>query len=94
MDHPKGARETDDGRLGFDRRVRLEFRGTQLSSDGGLLVMRELDDVLGLSDLASSALNDSRLHTDVRLNGRKMLDLRAWLGDLVDHRHVTWGMPA
>ena len=52
MDHPEGARETGDGRLGFDRRVRLEFRGTQLSSDGVLLVMRELDDVLGLSDLA------------------------------------------
>tara|TARA_R110000751_G_scaffold172928_3_gene279383 strand:- start:95754 stop:96047 length:294 start_codon:yes stop_codon:yes gene_type:complete len=43
MDHPEGARETGDGRLGFDRRVRLEFRGTQHSSDGGLLVMRELD---------------------------------------------------
>ncbi len=43
MDHPEGAGETGDGRLGFDRRVRLEFRGTQLSSDGGLLVMRELD---------------------------------------------------
>jgi hypothetical protein len=59
MDHPEGAREAGDGRLGFDRRVRLEFRGTQLSSDGGLLVMRELDDVLGLSDLASGALNDN-----------------------------------
>jgi hypothetical protein len=40
--------------------VRLEFRGTQLSSDGGLLVMRELDDALGLSDLAAAALRDSR----------------------------------
>lgn len=60
MDHPEGAGETGDGRLGFDRRVRLEFLGTQLSSDGGLLVMRELDDVLGLSDLASGALNDNR----------------------------------
>jgi len=45
----------------FDRRVRLEFRGAQLSSDGSLLVMRELDDALGLSDLASAALCDSRL---------------------------------
>jgi hypothetical protein len=53
MDHPEGAREAGNGRLGFDRRVRLEFRGTQLSSDGGLLVMRELDDAFGLSDLAS-----------------------------------------
>jgi hypothetical protein len=58
MDNPEHARETGDGRLGFDHRVRLEFRGTQLSSDGGLLVMHELDDVLGLSDLASGALND------------------------------------
>ena len=54
MDHPEGAGETGDGRLGFDRRVRLEFRGTQLGSDGGLLVVRELDDALGLSGLASS----------------------------------------
>ena len=71
MDHPEGARETGDERLGFDRRVRLEFRGTQLSSDGGLLVMRELDDVLGLSDLASGALNDSRhgKNTFHRLDG-------------------------
>jgi len=60
MDHPEGAGETGDGRLGFDRRVRLEFLGTQLSSDGGLLVMRGLDYALGLSDLASSALCESR----------------------------------
>jgi hypothetical protein len=39
--------------------VRLEFRGTQISSDGGLLVMRELDDALGLSDLAAGALRDT-----------------------------------
>ena len=71
MDHPKGARETGDGRLGFDRRVRLEFRGTQISSDGGLLVMRELDDVLGLSSLASASLRDSRTgkNTLHRLDG-------------------------
>ena len=60
MDHPEGAGSDRGGRVDFDRRVRLEFRGTQLSSDGGLLVMRELDDVLGLSDLASGALRDSR----------------------------------
>lgn len=27
MDHPEGARETDDARLGFDRQVPLEFQG-------------------------------------------------------------------
>ena len=60
MDHPEGAGSDRADRVDFDPRVRLEFRGTQLSSDGGLLVMRELDDALGLSGLASSALRDSR----------------------------------
>ena len=80
MDHPEGAGETGDGRLGFDRRVRLEFRGTQLSSDGGLLVMRELDDVLGLSDLASGALNDNGGVKACHLGGAKVGHLVPRLG--------------
>jgi hypothetical protein len=60
MDHLEGAGLARGDRVDFDRRVRLEFRGAQISSDGGLLVMRELDDVLGLSNLASEALRDSR----------------------------------
>ena len=83
MDHPEGAGSGRGDRVDFDRRVRLEFRGTQLSSDGGLLVMRELDDALGLSDLASAALSDSRhgKNTIHRLMGcsgsRFMVGLRA-----------------
>jgi len=42
------------------RLVRLEFRGGQLSFDGGWPVMRERDDALGLSGLGSSALCDNR----------------------------------
>ncbi len=60
MGHPEGAVSQRGDRVDFDRRVRLEFRGSQLSSDGGLLVVRELDDALGLSDLASCALSDNR----------------------------------
>ncbi len=71
MDHPEGAGLQRADRVDFDPRVRLEFRGTQLSSDGGLLVMRELDDALGLSDLASAALRDTRSgkNTVHRLDG-------------------------
>jgi hypothetical protein len=47
MDHPEGAGSKRADRVEFDRRVHVEFRGAQLSSDGGLLVMRELDDALG-----------------------------------------------
>ena len=35
MDHPEGAGLQRADRVDFDPRVRLEFRGTQLSSDGG-----------------------------------------------------------
>jgi hypothetical protein len=46
-------------RVDFDRRVRVQFRGAQVSSDGVLMLMRELGDALGLSDLASVALRDT-----------------------------------
>ncbi len=40
--------------VGFDRRVKLQFHGAKLSSDGGLLLYRELDDALGLRMLAET----------------------------------------
>ncbi len=54
MDHPEGAGLRRADRVDFDPRVRLEFRGARISSDGGLLVMREMDDALGLSDIISA----------------------------------------
>jgi hypothetical protein len=60
MDRPEGAGSQRADRVHFYRRVRLEFRGTQLGRDGGLLVMRELDGALCLSNLALGALRDGR----------------------------------
>src|SRR3546814_886861 len=60
MDHLEGAGLARGDRVDFDCRVPLEFRGAQICSEGGLLVMRELDDVLGLSNLASEALRHCR----------------------------------
>jgi len=48
MDHPEGAGLQRADRVDFDRRVRVEFRGPQISSDGGLLVMRGR--MVGLND--------------------------------------------
>jgi len=46
--------------LQFDRTVKLSFQGSSISSDGGLLLHRELDDALGLIDLAVGDIADPR----------------------------------
>jgi hypothetical protein len=50
----------------FDRRIKLEFHGAKLTSDGGLLAYRELDDALGLTDTAITKLLDGRRGKNTR----------------------------
>ena len=60
MAHPTG--ESKDGvlKLDFDRCLMLQFCGSVVTSDAGLLAYRELDDALGLSAIAGETLADAR----------------------------------
>ena len=66
MEHPAG--ESDDGplRVDFDRRLKLEFHGSRITSDAGLLAYRDLDDALGLTDLAGGILSECRRGRNTR----------------------------
>jgi hypothetical protein len=47
-------------RLNFDRRLLLQFRGSLITSDAGLLAYRELEDTFGLTDTGAERLADAR----------------------------------
>jgi hypothetical protein len=65
-ENPMGEAENGRLRLAFDGHLRLEFRGAKVTTDAGLLAVRELDEVLGLTEMAGVMIKDGRTGRNIR----------------------------
>jgi hypothetical protein len=65
-ENPAGEAKNDGIRLLFDRRLRLEFRGAKITSDAGLLAVRELDEMMGLTEMAGDLIVEGRTGKNIQ----------------------------
>jgi hypothetical protein len=58
--HPVGETQNQPFQLSFNASLKVDFQGSRVTSDGGLILIRELDEQLGLEKLIAEHLSDSR----------------------------------
>src|SRR5665811_1980899 len=58
--NPVGESQNQPFQLSFNSSLRVDFQGSRVTSDGGLIQVRELDERLGFSELIEQHLTDSR----------------------------------
>ena len=66
MENLIGESKRNALRVNFDRKLKLEFHGTKVTSDAGLLTYREMDDLFGLADMAAYKLTDNRTGENIQ----------------------------
>ncbi len=62
-----GETQNQPFQLSFNPCLKVDFQGSRVTSDGGLLLVRELDERLGLSALIVENLNDDRRGKNTQL---------------------------
>ena len=55
-----GEKQNEPFQLSFNASLKVDFQGSRVTSDGGLIVVRELDERLGFGELIAEHLSDSR----------------------------------
>jgi DDE family transposase len=64
---PMGEKQNQPFQLSFNPSLRVDFQGSRLTSDNGLLLVRELDERLGLSSLMAEHISDDRRGKNTQL---------------------------
>ena len=67
-------------KVGFDGSLKFEFHGAKVTLDAGLLAYRDLDEALGLFDLASKVLNNTRNERNIQHDIRALLRQSVYMG--------------
>src|SRR5260370_32655727 len=62
-----GEKQNQPFQLSFNSSLKVDFQGLRVTSDCGLLVVRELDERLGLSGLIDEHLTDGRRGKNTQL---------------------------
>lgn len=62
-----GERQNGLFQLSFNSSLKVDFQGSRVTSDGGLILVRELDERLGFGDLVAQHLTDSRRGKNTQL---------------------------
>jgi hypothetical protein len=62
-----GERQNQPFQLSFNGSLKVDFQGSRVTSDGGLILVRELDERLGFGDLMARHLTDSRRGKNTQL---------------------------
>src|SRR5665811_2245319 len=62
-----GERQNQPFQLSFNGSLKVDFQGSRVTSDGGLILVRELDERLGFGDLMARHLTDLRRGKNTQL---------------------------
>jgi hypothetical protein len=62
-----GEKQNQPFQLSFNASLKVDFQGSRVTSDGGLILVRELDERLGFGELITQHLSDSRRGKNTQL---------------------------
>jgi len=62
-----GEKQNQPFQLSFNAALNVDFQGSRVTSDGGLILVRELDERLGFGDLIREHLTDPRRGKNTQL---------------------------